>query len=122
MQKVLHPERIAAVYECLRSFPPFSRWNLPTSDEIEFRTPARDGDSQAYYNCLKDGRHVIAVITGGVESWYMLCWLMAHEMIHLHQQLRKCNPRKTQHNAEFKRLATQVCARFGWTLSDFMGG
>lgn len=35
---------------------------------------------------------------------------MAHEMIHLHQHLRKTETR-AQHNAEFKRLAAQVCAQ-----------
>lgn len=118
MSVTLTPERLAAVYDMLRAFPPFSRWGLPPSDEVKFRvlrTPRLFGLYQPY----TDGTHEIQISAGANGHLDTLASTMAHEMIHLYQRIKK-NYRGDTHNREFHRIAKQVCARFGWDPKTFV--
>lgn len=112
----LTPERVAAVYDCLRAFRPFSRWNLPESDEIEFRVGVQE-DAFAHY-WRENGQHAFEVSMLLVKDWQMLVETVAHEMIHLHQALRKTET-KAEHNREWHRFADQVCAAFKFDRDKF---
>jgi len=110
------PERIAAIYDCLRAFPPFCRWRLPPSDEIEIRIGVQQ-DAFAHYH-RERGEHAFEVSMLLVRDFDTLVQTVAHEMIHLHQA-RAGTETKAEHNREWHRLAAIVCRRFGWTTEGF---
>lgn len=118
---VLTPERVGAVYDCLRFFVPFTRMKLPPADEIAFHI-TRHNDRQAHYTCLKRARegHEIAVSDFWQWTFSNLQKVVAHEMIHLYQSLRETDSPITQHNAEFRVLSERVCKHFNWNVATFI--
>lgn len=116
----LTPERLSAAYICLRTFPPFSQWRLPTADEMEFRV-IRDPRQHGHYSRYsRTEHHWIAISSSAVGHFNTLAWVMAHEMIHLKQAISKTETPNTAHNAEFRRYAASVCRRFGWDFKTFV--
>lgn len=109
----LTPARLAAVYDCLREFPPFSSWKVPDSDAVEFRVSMRV-DRFGLYE-LRDDQHTIEISAMLVIDWQTLVETMAHEMVHLHQG--RTGP--VDHNAEWHRMATRVCRAFGFKREGF---
>jgi hypothetical protein len=109
------PEMMEASYELLRTTLPFRRWKLPHADQIDFAvlvTRERFGHYRAY----KDGTgHEIAVSTK-VKTLHMMTEVIAHEMVHLRQELLR---HRDNHGKHFKRLASLVCRRHGWNLATF---
>lgn len=117
MSLPLTPQRLAATYECLRAFPPFSRWGLPEAEAVKFKV-SRHHDRFAHYTRIK-ARHHIVVSARFNGHFNTLASTMAHEMIHLKQGVAKTETHGAQHNAEFHRLANQVCRKFGWDPKSF---
>ncbi len=113
---ILLPSHIQASYDYLRAFTPFSRWKLPHGDEIAFKVIA-DKKLCGYYQHL-NGEHWIGVSTAWAGAHSTLLKITAHEMLHLKQKIHGTET-KSQHNAEFKRLAGQVCRAFQWDSQDF---
>jgi hypothetical protein len=114
----LTPERLAGVYEMLRSFPPFCRWRLPHFSEVKFHVAKTDQWHAAWW--IDGDRHNVEVSEkkhGRIDS---LIESMAHEMIHIRQRVNKTET-KGEHNAEYKRLAKQVCKAFGFDYGQFGG-
>lgn len=103
-------ENLPAAYEYLRACEPFRRWNLPEADEVGFEVSRRRDRYGHMSGDLRTPGAVLAISEVNVGSTHRLMEVMAHEMIHLRQHLRKTETR-AQHNAEFKRLAAQVCAQ-----------
>ena len=111
----LSPEHLAAMYDCYRQLPPFDKWKLPESDEIEFRTPARvDVDGEF----IAGKPHVITVSSARHSYTFSIMQTLCHEMLHLHEE-RSGQSNKSQHNAAWKRLAKRVCAIHGWDYRAF---
>lgn len=111
----LHPKHVAAMYDCIRVLPPFDKFKLPESDEIEFRTPARAD----VFGEFQEGKpHVITISSARHSHTFTVMLTLAHEMLHLYQALQKTD-NKNQHNAEFKRLAKRVCSLNGWDYKAF---
>jgi hypothetical protein len=110
----LTPSKLAAVYDCLRAFPPFRGWKLPESDEVAFGISLSPDTYGTYDLCRGQPRIEISVLM--VSDFQSLVETMAHEMIHLHQ----CRAgRAVDHDAEWQRLATRVCREFGWKREGF---
>lgn len=113
----LTPEALRAAYEFLRGMPPFNRWRLPAPDYISFEVTSSTID-HGIYHAPKDGPHRIK-ISGAVNGHTAtLLMTMAHEMVHLYQQVSGTATR-AQHNAQFKRLAAQVCRHHGFDPKAF---
>jgi hypothetical protein len=110
MSLSITPEAVAALYDALRQFQPFAGWNLPEADAIEFHV-VRTRKVYGTYHYGDD--HAITVSESVVGHWDTLSQTVAHEMIHLHQAMRGTQS-KAEHNHEFRRLAMQVCAAFGF--------
>ena len=104
------PEGCAALYDALRAQYPFSGWKLPESDEVEFHV-IRSRRVYGMYHYGDD--HAITVSEAIVGHWETLSQTIAHEMIHLYQSIRNTQTR-TEHNAEFKGLASLVCRELGF--------
>lgn len=116
----LTKEMLAAAYDYLQQTPPFSRWNLPHSEDVVFSV-GKALDCFAHYQW--DGaRHTITVSSNAVGYTSTLVNALAHECIHLHlfatkQESLRSGPR--HHNAAFKRYAAQACKYHGWDPKAF---
>lgn len=111
----LTPQRIAATYECLRSFPPFCRWKLPPADQVSFAVLQTTHLAADYQPDVVDR---IRISAGRNGLFNTLASSVAHEMIHQrlkHRGLKNWHA----HGAEFQRIAKAVCARFGWDPKIF---
>ena len=109
----LTPARLAAVYDCLRAFPPFQGWRLPEADAVEFRVSLRVDEFGRYE--LRGEQHCIEISGVLTIDWQSLVETMAHEMVHLHQA--RSGP--VDHDAQWQRMATSVCRAFGWRREGF---
>jgi hypothetical protein len=117
MGLVFTRDTLRSTYAFLCETPPFSRWNLPDADDVDFQV-AR---SKAHYGWHTfDGRkHAIAISSATVRCTATLVTTMAHEMIHVHErQARACKP-GVQHTAAFKKWAAQVCRAHGFEIKGF---
>lgn len=107
---------IRQCYLFLKQVHPFSNWELPPPGECEFGLLS--GGHHAEY--IRDGKHFIIVNPDTHIALNDLLMSVAHEMVHLRQELKGRLPEKGDgHNAEFRRLAKQVCASLGWDLQRF---
>lgn len=102
----LSPEMLAYAYEYLSCTPPFLKWNLPAAEDVKFSITRRK-DRYAHYQ-MKAGDHHIVVSSRFVGRHEVLIATMAHEMVHMHQEMigiLGSNP----HDAAFQKLADKVC-------------
>lgn len=123
MSLPLTSDRLAAIYEALRAFPPFSRWNLPHADSVEFHvTRHRDrfADWSRYTRGPKKGTHIIRVSSSRHDHFEGLVMTVAHEMIHAAQAIAG-TATNAEHNSDFLRRAVFICRRFGWDRVAFNG-
>jgi len=111
----LTPERIAAAYTALCSFPPFCDWRLPPASEITFRVIR----SKAKYADYSPDPHTIRVSAANVGQLSNLFQVVAHEMIHLHQRVKGRRNWET-HGLEFRLIAGRVCKVHGWDFQAFV--
>ena len=117
------PAQVRAAYELIRRLPPFCEWDLP---------PANNGVTFGVNNARKEygrythlgrgvghpGFHRIDISRHNVKTLHALTLTMAHEVLHLRQQLTRTHNR-AQHNAEFLRLARRVCLSLGLDSKGF---
>ncbi len=102
----LTKEALAAAYDYLCEFEPFSKWNMPESEDIKFRVMKRK-DRTAHY-AMSDGVHEIAVSSAYVGQHDVLLSSIAHEMLHLHMA-QTCWNRRNPHDAAFQKFADRIC-------------
>lgn len=107
----LTPDTLRAAYDYLAITPPFNRWNLPDGEDVTFRV-IRAPTLRGWYR--REGtRHVIAVSSVCIGRTASLMELMAHEMIHLHEeQAGACTA--GMHSAAFRKWSAQVCRWHGF--------
>jgi hypothetical protein len=113
------PERLAAVYTMLRAFPPFNRWSLPKAEEVKFHIAKTDKWHAAWW--IDGNTHHIEASAKKHSHLQSLVVSMAHEMLHVRQRVAKTETKGAEHNAEFKKLASSVCKRFGFDSGQFLG-
>lgn len=113
----LTPDTLKATYDLLATTPPFSRWNLPDSDDILFRV-TRHKDRYGHHRVLDGGRHEIVMSAHVIGHTMTLIETMAHEIVHVHQA-EACMETKGQHNAAFRKLAAIVCRYHGFDAKRF---
>jgi hypothetical protein len=114
----LTPARLAAVYDMLRAFPPFSAWKLPPASEVRFKLSQMKHCHAAYQ---AGDPHEITLNPPLHYHLDTVVASMAHEMIHLGQELRG-RATRAQHNADYRKTATAICKRYGWDIGQFIGG
>jgi len=117
---MLTPKRLAAVYECLRQYPPFNRYSLPPASGVEFGLVRKNDRSGDYIYFIRNlDSHLIRVNPDWNGHFDSVVMTMAHEMLHLHQRVRRLDSR-TEHNADFRAKARRICTRFGWDFKRFV--
>jgi predicted metal-dependent hydrolase len=102
------PETVRAVYTMLLEFPPFSKWNLPAANKVTFVV----APLKSMWGDLDPNTHTMRVSTVKVTTFLSLVTVVAHEMVHLKQDVSGRWPAKDAHNAHFTKLATRVCKHF----------
>lgn len=110
----LTPEVLSACYEFLRTTQPYKGWNLPHSDDIEFhvtRDPAMAGH---YARTPRLSDHEIGISEKCVGHNTTLVQMMGHEMVHLHQNIKKTCTSGVEHNSEFNKLLKRASEHHGW--------
>lgn len=116
----LTPEMLAGAYEYLKATPPFSKWNLPETDEVGFRLSNSQRELGRY---RWDGaKHTITASRKAIGHTATLLRFMAHEMVHLHLEETGMESRRggeDTHNAAFRVLAAQVCKVHGFDPKAF---
>lgn len=115
------PQRLAGLYDFFRACPPFSRWKLPESDAVEFQTSTRRDLQGECARWIPEMDFVITIsiaLNGHLDG---VAIVLAHEMIHLGQKVRRTETPNTGHNADFLRQARITCRRFGWDFKAFPG-
>lgn len=105
------------VYDAFRISAPFKKAQLPPGEEVQFNVIA--SPKLAGLCSYPKGVGLIELSHRSVGTWQNMGWVMAHEMIHLSQMIRKTETSKTKHNAEFRRIAARVCKHFGFDLNQF---
>ena len=118
---MLTRETMAAAYDLLVSTPPFCRWNLPDSDDIEFKV-ARDPHNFGWFTASGRGKkrkYLIAVSNRKVEYLSSLLATMAHELIHLHLDMTR-QDKKGEHNGAFNAIAKNICRLHGFDPKAFL--
>lgn len=107
----LTPDVLRGAYDYLNETEPFRRWNLPSGEDVVFHITRSRNDRGLYW--FENGRHNIAISTGCIGWTLSLMEVMAHELIHLHEQAnRACG--RGEHSAAFNRWAAQVCRIHGF--------
>jgi len=116
----LAPEHLVAAYEFLRVLPPMSGWKLPHADEIVFAVN-KHASCLGTYQAGPGERREIACSMKNIGHTDTLLRVMAHEQVHLYQELRGTEGRgNVQHNAEFRRLSARICKYNGWDPKLFV--
>ena len=116
----LTPERLAALYDALRAFRPFCGWRLPPAAEVTFRT-TRARNCAAFYNREQRGtNYTITVSESLVGHFDTLAPILAHEMVHLKQDIARTETPNAEHNAEFHTLSATICREMGWDPKFFV--
>lgn len=108
----LYPKIIKAAYEYLCHTPPFSKWKLPPSDEIDFKVTRAKWVRGYATGGTKIG--VSNLCVGRTDS---LMAVVAHEMIHIHNHQLGFDDSK--HGPEFHKFARVVCKVHGFDPSLF---
>lgn len=116
MSLVLRPEHLQATYDYLLAFKPFSRWNMPPGEAVAFEV-TRDSMTAGFYLCI-GGCHHVGVSTRCAGAHITVLKIVAHEMVHLAQEIEG-RATKSMHNADFRRRAQTVCREWGWDAQDF---
>jgi len=100
------PAMIEAVYELLRTTPPFRGWKLPHADDVEF------GVTQSHHffgvTRRQDGKFSVHVSCRKNKQLGTLIATVAHEMIHIRQGVIG-EWHGPDHGKTFHRMADQVC-------------
>ena len=115
----LKPQHIEAAYSLLRTLYPFDGYNLPEADEVEFRV-VKDKRLLGWHHqrTNADRTNVISISYRGVGHLDSLMRVLGHELIHLAQAVNGTST-KSLHNAEFYRMAEEVCDSLGWDIRIF---
>ena len=99
--------------------PPFARWDLPPVGTLRFEVLR--GTDVAEYSVDQRDRSCIAVNADMHTRLAEVIESVAHEMIHLRQDLlgRLPDTHAKQHNAEWRRMARVVCRNLGFDVQRF---
>lgn len=109
-------EMLESAYDYFRATPPFRRWNLPEPEDITFKV-GKDPSCYGWFD-KKKKKPTIAISTALVGHTQTLMETMAHEMIHLHEDMRGWR-RGGEHSAAFRKWAQLVCKIHGFDPKGF---
>jgi hypothetical protein len=104
------------MYELFRALPPYNRWKLPPPEKVQFAV----NSIRKEYGRYESEPPRISVSRRNVKSFHALAITVAHEVIHLRQDLTKTYSDRSQHNRAFVRTAKHVCRALGFDSTGFV--
>ena len=102
----LTAEMLAHAYDYLACQPPFSKWNLPPSEDVKFSI-SKNKYRFAHYQMI-GGEHHIVLSSRFVGRHELLIATVAHEIIHLHMEA-SCISQKNPHDSAWHKYADRIC-------------
>lgn len=112
------PAMLEHAYDLLRVTPPFVRWKLPPSEDVQFHVTSTLTTRGRFF-VSGSGIPVIEVSDACSGTLDHLVQVMAHEMVHLYEDVKLGSRCDVEHSAKFKRLAKLVCKHHGWDEKMF---
>lgn len=105
---------LQAAYDYLCTTIPFSKWNLPDSDDVTFRASKKyeNVHGRCTYSWPGKPQFFIEINQRFIGQTDSLMRTMAHEMLHIHQKQIKARDRA--HGPTFKRFAEEICRYHGF--------
>lgn len=114
------PATLAAAYDLMKTTLPFRCWKLPKSADVTFRVNQSTVEYGACYLTVAKKIPVIRVSARSVKTIPQLLEVMAHEMIHLHEDTQHKARSDVSHSALFRRYAKQVCRHHHFDMEFFL--
>ena len=115
----VNPDQLQAAYHFVCALEPFNLWAheekrkpFPHPDTIEFRVTG-DVACWAWKQRKPNGTFIIAYSDNAPRQAHHLVMYMAHEIIHLYQDINKLETR-SMHNRDFHARAARVCGIHGY--------
>lgn len=102
------PEKVKAVYRMLLLFEPFSRWSLPPAERLVFVVVPYKSEWGEY----NPEKKTLRISSAKVSTFLSLVCAVAHEMVHVRQDVAGRWPVGEAHNSDFKRMTRQICKEF----------
>lgn len=120
----LTKDRLALTYELLSECPPFDKWNLPLAEDVKFVITRNKCDYGAHRTTLDKEfrkRHEIQISSVNVTTLDTLIRVMAHEMVHVHEQANEvCSAQESaKHTPAFWAFGREVCTSLGFNPDTF---
>lgn len=112
-------KRLRAIYDCLRALPPFCDWSLPPAAGIKFKVAKTREWRGLYWRAPYTKTHEISISAARHHHLASVFCTMAHEMVHLYQDISRTDRFDVMHNREFYRLASVVSSELGFDPKEF---
>jgi hypothetical protein len=110
----LNPESVRNAYSSLFCLYPFSKWNLPLPEEIDFVVTADPELMGTYlYDTGENFEHTITISSGRCGHYYTMLTTLAHEMIHMSFHRQEGN-KWTLHGKPFRTRCKLVATELGF--------
>lgn len=120
------PDILRAAYAFLAETEPFSGWNMPDAEEVEFvvtNSRVRCGRCHTYElleGPLKRSYRFKVEISDTLHAYPVrMLETMAHEMVHIHLREAEGYKGKDSHGKEFRAVAATVCVAHGFDPGAF---
>ena len=121
----VNPDQLQCAYDFICTLEPFNLWAheengkpFPHSDTIEFRVTG-DVAYWAWKQRKPNGTFIMAYSDHAPSQASNLVMYMAHELIHLYQDINKLETR-AMHNRDFHARASRVCGIHGYDYKLFI--
>jgi len=110
----LTPEVVRNLYASLYCCYPFTKWNMPLPEEIEFIvTPDPELMGTYLYDTGGDYEHTITISSGRCGHYYTMLTTLAHECVHM-SFYRQKGDKWLLHGKEFRRRCKMVSDELGF--------
>ena len=108
------PEIVRNLYSALYCCHPFSNWNLPLPEEIDFQI-THDPDVMGTYllDTGEDYEHTITISSARCGHLMTILTTLSHECVHM-SFYRQKGDKWMSHGAEFRRRCRMVAEEFGF--------
>lgn len=107
--KLVTPQTVQAVYEMLIQLPPFNRWNLPPSKQVNFEVT----NDPTCYGEYEPEPHTIRLSSAKLGFLDNVTRTMAHEIIHMRLYI-KGSKSWDKHDTVFNNLSHKVAMQLGY--------
>lgn len=116
----LTARNVRAMYDLFRTLPPYNRWKLPPAEKLRFAVTNSRKEYGRYEWWSGTSKRRIAISRHNVKSFHALAITMAHELIHVHQELSGTYSERSEHNRAFVKTAKHVCRALGFDSTGFV--